>query len=131
MFDNERVEISVGQINGAAEGVFADGAQHLGVLLDAMLGARVAADGESKKDLGSVMKMAIMSNGELTPVRRSKHNVKVANVDSLEKAERRVVIKNLKEPQGNLNVNSFCFFSDVCIKENLGEWVLVWVTKMI
>ena len=68
MFDKERVEISVGQIDGAAEGAFAHGAQHLGVLLDAMLGAGVAADGESKKDLGSVMKMAIMSNGELTPV---------------------------------------------------------------
>ena len=89
MFDNERVEISVGQINGAAEGVFADGAQHLGVLLDAMLGARVAADGESKKDLGSVMKMAIMSDGELTLVRRSKQNAEVANVDSLEKAEKK------------------------------------------
>jgi len=120
MFNTERVEISVGQIDGAAEGAFADGAQHLGVLLDAMLGVGVAADGESKKDLGSVMKMAIMSNGELTPVRRSKRNAEVADVDSREKAERRVTIKNLEEPQGNLNVNSFCFFSNVHIKENLG-----------
>ena len=121
MFDNERVEISVGQIDGAAEGAFADGAQHLAVLLDAMLGAGVAADGESKKDLGSVMKMAIMSNGELTPVRRSKRNAEVADVDSLQKAERRVAVKNLEEPQGNLNVNSFCSFSNVRIKENLGR----------
>jgi hypothetical protein len=51
------VEISVGQVDGAAEGAFADSAQHLGVVLDAMLGARVTADGESKKELGSVMKM--------------------------------------------------------------------------
>jgi len=85
-----------------------------------VLGAGVVDDGESKKDLGSVMKMAIMSNGELTPVRRSKRNAEVADVDSREKAERRVAIKNLKEPQGNLNVNSFCSFSNVHIKENLG-----------
>ena len=39
MLDKERVEISVGQIDGAAEGAFADGAQHLGVLLDAMCGS--------------------------------------------------------------------------------------------
>jgi len=120
MFDKERVDISVGQIDGAAEGAFADGAQHLGVLLDAVLGAGVVDDGESKKDLGSVMKMMIMSNGELTPVRRSKRNAEVADVDSREKAERRVTIKNLEEPQGNLNVNSFCSFSNVRIKENLG-----------
>ncbi|CAD6260753.1 unnamed protein product [Miscanthus lutarioriparius] len=83
---------------------FADGAQHLGVLLDAMLGVGVAADGESKKDLGSVMKMAIMSDGELIPVRRSKRNAEVADVDSREKAERRVTIKNLEEPQEKLIV---------------------------
>ena len=121
MFDKERVEISVGQIDGAAEGAFANGAQHLGVLLDTMLGVGVGADGESKKDLGSVMKMAIMSNGELTPVRRSKRNAEVADVDSREKAERRVTIKNLEEPQGNLNVNSFCSFSNVHIKETWGS----------
>jgi hypothetical protein len=46
MYAKERVEISVGQVDGAAEGAFADGAQHLGALLDAMLGAGVTADGE-------------------------------------------------------------------------------------
>jgi len=121
MNEKDQVQISVGQVDGAAEGAFADGAQHLGVLLDAVLGAGVVDDGESKKDLGSVMKMAIMSNGELTPVRRSKRNAEVADVDSQEKAERRVVVKNLEEPQGNLNVNSFCSFSNVRIKENLGR----------
>jgi len=62
------------------------------------VGAGVGADGESKKDLGSVMKMTIMSNGELTPVWRSKWNAEVADVDSLEKVERRVAVKNLEEP---------------------------------
>ena len=58
----------------------------------------MGADGESKKDLGNVMKMVIMSNGELTPVWRSKWNAEVADVDSLEKVERRVAVKNLEEP---------------------------------
>jgi hypothetical protein len=51
------------------------------------------------------MKMAILSNGELTPVRRSKRNADVADVGSLEKAEKRITIKNLKKPQGNLMLN--------------------------
>jgi hypothetical protein len=55
----------------------------------------------------------------------------VVDVDSLEKAKRRVVVKNLEEPQGNLNDKSICSFSSVRIKDNLGEWALVWVTKMI
>jgi hypothetical protein len=38
----------------------------------------------------------------------------------LEKVERRIAVKNLEEPQGNLNVNSFCSFSNTRIKENLG-----------
>jgi hypothetical protein len=115
------VEISAGQVDGAAEGAFADGAQHLGVLLDAMVGARVTADGESKKELGSVMKIVVLSYGELTLVRRSKRNADVADVDSLEKAERTVAVKNLEEPQGNLNDKSICSFFNVCVKENLGE----------
>ncbi|CAD6217740.1 unnamed protein product [Miscanthus lutarioriparius] len=49
--------------------------------------------------------MAIMSNGELTPVRRSKRNTEVADVDSLEKAERRVAVKNLEEPQGGVGIS--------------------------
>lgn len=43
----------------------------------------------------------------------------MADVESLEKAERRVVVKNLEEPQRNLNCNSFCAFSNTRIKENL------------
>jgi hypothetical protein len=45
----------------------------------------------------------------------------VADVDSLEKAERRVAVKNLEEPQDNLNDKSVCSFSIVHIKKNLGE----------
>jgi hypothetical protein len=48
------------------------------------------------------MKMAILSDGELTPVRRSKRNVMIADVDSFERAERQVAVKNLEEPQGNI-----------------------------
>jgi hypothetical protein len=65
MNEKGQVQISVGQVDGAAEGTFAIGAQHLGALLDVMLGAGVTADGESKNDLGSVMKMAVLSDGEL------------------------------------------------------------------
>ena len=104
------MEVSIGQFDGAIEGVIAGGAQHLGDLLDAMLEAGVAADGESKKELGSVMKMAVLSDGELTSVRRSKRNVDMVDVDSLERAERRVAVKNLEEPQGNLDVHSICSF---------------------
>jgi hypothetical protein len=98
----------------------ADGAHHIADLFGAMLDAGVAADGMSKQELGSVMKMKVLSDGELTTVRRSKRNAGVADVDSLEKAERRVAVKNLEEPQGNLNVNSFCSFSITRIKENSG-----------
>jgi hypothetical protein len=119
MYAKERVEISVGQVDGATEGAFADGAQHLGALFDAMLGAGVTADGESKNELGSVMKVDL-SDGELTPVWRSKRNVDFSDVDSMQKAESRVAFKNLEEPQGNLNDNSICSFSNVHIKENLG-----------
>jgi hypothetical protein len=48
MNEKDQVQISVGQVDGAAEGAFVVGAQHLGALLDAMLGAGVTADGESK-----------------------------------------------------------------------------------
>ena len=65
--------------------------------------------------------MAVLSDGELTPVRRSKRNADVVDVDSLERVERRVTIKNLEKPQGNLDVNSFCSFSNVRIEENLGK----------
>jgi len=84
----------------------------------------VVADGGSEKELGSVMKMAILSYGELTPVRRSKQNADVADVGSLEKAEKRVAVKNLEETQGKANVNSLCSFSNVRIKQNLGGVVI-------
>jgi hypothetical protein len=32
----------------------------------------------------------------------------MADVDSLEKAEKRVAVKNLEETQGNIKVNSVC-----------------------
>jgi hypothetical protein len=96
------------------------GTQHLGDLSDAMLEAGVAVDGESKKELGSVVKMVVLSDEELTLVRRSKRNADVVDVDSFERAERRVAVKNLEEPQGNLDVHSFCSFSKVRIEENLG-----------
>jgi hypothetical protein len=98
MYAKERVEISVGQVDGAAEGAFADGAQHLGALFDAMLGAGVTADGESKNEIGSVMKVVVLSDGELTPVWRSKQNVDFSDVDSLHKAESRFAVENLEEP---------------------------------
>ena len=66
MNDEEQVEVPVRQSDGAAEGWIADGAQHLGALLDAMIEAGVSADGGSKTELGSVMTMAVLSDGELT-----------------------------------------------------------------
>jgi hypothetical protein len=119
-FENDQIQVLVGQDDRAAEGALADGAQHLGILHDAMLGAGVAADGGSERELGSVMKMAILLDGELTPVRRSKRNADVADVGSLEKAEKRIAVKNLEEPQRNLHDKSFCSFSKICIEENLG-----------
>jgi ferredoxin-fold anticodon binding domain-containing protein len=101
MNEEEQVEVSVGQSDGAAEGGITDGAQHLGALLDATIEAGVSADGGSNKELGSVMTMVVLSDGELTLVRRSKRNANVDDVDSLEKAEKRVAVKNLEETQGN------------------------------
>jgi hypothetical protein len=120
IFENDQTQISVGQDSGSAEGSLASGTRHLGMLLDAMLEAGVTTNGGSEKELGSVMKMAVLSDGELTPVRRSKRNADVADVGSLEKAEKRIAVKNLEEPQGNLHVKSFCSFPNVRIEENLG-----------
>jgi hypothetical protein len=99
-FENDQIQVLVGQDDRAAAGV--------------------AADGGSERELGSVMKMAILLDGELTPVRRSKRNADVADVGSLEKAEKRIAVKNLEEPQRNLHDKSFCSFSKICIEENLG-----------
>jgi hypothetical protein len=63
--------------------------------------------------------MVVLSDGELTPVRQGKRNANTADVNSLEKAGRRVAAKNLEEPQGNLCVNSFCSLSNFHIQENL------------
>jgi hypothetical protein len=114
------MEASVGQFVGATEGEVADGTQHLGALLDAMIEAGVQADGVPEKEWGSVMTMAVLADGELTPVRRSKRNVDVADVDSLEKAEKRVAVKNLEGTQGKPFVNSVCAFSNIHIEKNLG-----------
>jgi hypothetical protein len=53
-------------------------------------------------------------------MRRSKRNADVAHVDSLEKAEKRVTVKNLEETQGKPVVNSLCAFSNIHIEQNLG-----------
>ena len=118
MIEGEQVQVSVGQSDGAAGGI-AYGAQHLGPLLDAMLEARVSADGGAIKELGSVMTLVVLSDGELTPVWRNKRNAGVVDVDSLEKAEKRVAIKNLEENEGNAKINSFCSFSNIRIEQNL------------
>jgi hypothetical protein len=114
MMDVEQVQVSLGHLDELTEG----DAHHVDSV--ALLKAGVVADGETKTDLGSVMKMAILSDGELTPVQRSKRNVMIADVDSFERAERRVAVKNMEEPQGNIDVHSFCSFSNVHIEENLG-----------
>jgi len=108
--------------DGAAEGVITIDDQHLGILSDAMVEAGLSADGGTKKELGSVMTMAVLSDGELTPVRRSKRNADVADVHALEKAEKRIAYRNLEEPQGNVNalVNSVTSFSSDPIEHNLG-----------
>jgi hypothetical protein len=116
--DDEQMDVSVGQLDGATQGKVADGAQHLGALLDAMIEAGVTADGGQKKN-GEVMMIAVLSDGELTPVRRSQRNADVVDVDSLEKVEKRVAIKNLEETQGKSCVNSVCSFSNVRIQKNL------------
>jgi hypothetical protein len=41
------------------------------------------------------MMMAVLFDGELTPVWHSKQNADMVDVDSFERAERRVVVKNL------------------------------------
>jgi hypothetical protein len=110
------------QVDGTSEGVFVMEDQHLGVALDALVGAGISADGGSDNVLGSVMTMAVLSDGELTPVRRSKQNADAADVHSLEKVEKRVAIKNLKDPQGNANavINLVYSFSSDRIEQNLG-----------
>jgi hypothetical protein len=115
----EQVQIAVGLDNGLPGGALADGAQHLGILLDDMLGAGVSADGGSEEKFRSIMRMAILSDRELTPIRWSKRNTVAADVGSLDKAEKRVAVKNLEDSQGNLCNNSFCSLSNFCIKENL------------
>jgi hypothetical protein len=86
-----------------------------------MLQARLAADGGVHREMGSVMTMAVLSDGELTPVRRSKRNADVADVHALEKAEKRIAYKNPEEPQGNAFavINSFTSFSTDRIEQNL------------
>jgi hypothetical protein len=59
-----------------------------------------------------------LSDGELTPGWQSKRNADMADVCSLEKAEKRAAIKNLEGSQGNLHVKSFCSFPDVRFEEN-------------
>jgi len=46
-------------------GFFQDETQQLGDLYDTMVQAGVASNGDTKKELDSVMKMAILSEGEL------------------------------------------------------------------
>jgi len=62
-----------------------------------MLEAGVSADGGATKELGSVMTLVVLSDGELTPVRSSKRNAGVANVDSLEKAEKGLPSRTLRK----------------------------------
>jgi hypothetical protein len=64
--DNQ-MKASVGQFVWATEGEVADGAQHLGALLDAMIEAGVKANGVSKKEWGSVMTMVVLADREPTP----------------------------------------------------------------
>jgi hypothetical protein len=92
MMDVEQAHVSLGHLDELTEG----DAHHAGSV--ALLKAGVVADGETESDLGSVMKMAVLSDGKLTPVRRSKRNAMVADVDSFERAERRVAVKSLEEP---------------------------------
>lgn len=88
LVEKAQLHMAVGQ-NDGAEGAHAEGAHHLGILSKAMLEAGVAADGGIEKEFGSVMELAILSDGELTPVRRSKRIVDVADMGSLEKAEKK------------------------------------------
>jgi hypothetical protein len=72
MLDRDYTEVSVGDIGATIEEACADGAHHIADLFGAMLDAGVAADGMSKKELGSVMKMTILSDGELTQYAKAK-----------------------------------------------------------
>jgi hypothetical protein len=85
-----------------------------------MIGAGVSADGGSEYELGSVTKMAVLSEGELVPVRRSKRNAEMADVHSLEKVEKRAAVKNLQITQDNKFTYTVCSFSNNRIEENLG-----------
>ena len=85
--------------DGAAEGVITIDDQHLGILSDAMVEAGLSADGGTKKELGSVMTMAVLSDGELTPVRHSKQNADVADVHALEKAEKKLLTEISRNPK--------------------------------
>jgi len=120
VLDEEQDEAAL-LLDGAAEGVITIDDQHLGILSDAMGEAGLSADGGTKKELGSMMTMVVLSDGELTPVRRSKRNADVADVHALEKAEK-IAYRNLEEPQGNVNalVNSVTSFSSDRIEHNLG-----------
>jgi hypothetical protein len=55
-------QVSAFQEDGV-EGAHAQGSQQLGFLRDATLEAGIAADGGLEKELGSVMKMAVLSEG--------------------------------------------------------------------
>jgi hypothetical protein len=118
--------------DGTAEGVVESQDQHLGILSEAMLQAGLAADGGVHREMGSVMTMAVLSDGELTPVRRSKRNADVADVHVLEKAEKRIAYKNLEEPRGNASavINSFTSFSSDRIEQNLGGIGITLVVKI-
>jgi hypothetical protein len=89
------MEVSLGHFDGPREGMLTGDAQHHGDLSDAMLEVGIAANGETN-DLGSAMMMAVLFDGELTPVWHSKRNADMVDVDSFERAERRVVVKNLE-----------------------------------
>ena len=45
------------------------------------------------------MTIAVMSDGEITPVRRSKRNADVVDVDSLEKAEKELLSRISRKPK--------------------------------
>jgi hypothetical protein len=74
-----------------------------------MLEAGVTANGGSEKELGSVMKMTILSDG-VTPVRRSKRNADVADVGSLEKGEKGSLSRILRNHKVIYMLNRFVLF---------------------
>jgi hypothetical protein len=97
MIDEEQMEVSLGRFDGPTEGVVTGGAQHVGDLSDAMLEAGVAADGESKKNWGVSRRwrFCLTESSLKCSVAR---NADVVDVDSFERAKRRVAVKNLEEP---------------------------------